>query len=98
MTALDNMVNKHNALAWTPDEIVNWISGLPEDKRTIFLDGLKEAKLAGMNVHRFACKARKSVELIDKKSTANGMSWIDYWSSASIGWTLGGIINGTKKL
>lgn len=98
MTALDNMVNKHNELGWTPDEIANWISGLPEDKRTIFLDGLKEAKQKGMNVHRFACKARKSVELVDQKNKANEMSVVDFLSSASIGWALGGIIDGTKKL
>lgn len=98
MTALDNLVSKHDELGWTPDEIADWISGLPEDKRIIFLDGLKEAKQNGMNVHRFACKARKSVELIDKKSKANGMSVVDFLSSASIGWALGGIIGGTKKL
>lgn len=95
MSRLSNIIDKHNDIHWTEDELADWITGLPERKRHFVLDYLKIAKRRGMNIHHFACKARERMEAIDEK---NKMSLIDFLSSASTGWLIGGINTGSKSL
>lgn len=94
MSRLSNIIDEHDDIRWTEDELADWLSGLPERKRRFFLDYLKIAKRRGMHIHRFACKAREIMEDIDEK---NKMSLIDFLSSASTGWLIGGIITGSKS-
>ncbi len=95
MSRLSDIIDEHDDIRWTKDELAEWIAGLPERKRRFFLDYLKIAKRRGMNIHRFACKARERIEAIDEK---NKMSLIDFLSSASTGWLIGGIVTGSKSL
>lgn len=95
MTQLDKMLDNHEECRWTQSEIADWVSSLPEDKKNVFLDHLKRARRMGKDVHRTACQLREIAEQIDTQSK---QPWYVAVSNATIGWTLGGIISGTKKL
>ena len=95
MTRLNDILNNHEEIRWTQDEIADWVASLPESKRNLFLDTLKEAQRRGLDIHRTACKLRSEAERIDTK---NAQPWYVAVSNAMIGWSLGGLINGNKKL
>lgn len=95
MSQLERMVDDHTEIRWTEAEMTRWINNLPKNDKHRFLSTLKEAKRRGLNVHEFACKARTRIEAAREN---NKMSLIDFWSSATIGWSLGGLINGNKKI
>src|SRR5690606_656620 len=89
MSQLEKLIENHNEIRWTEEEIADWISRLSAEKRNLVLDGLKRAQRGGLDLHRLACQMRERSEQIERK---NRPAWYDIWSEASIGWTLGGII------
>jgi hypothetical protein len=95
MARLEKLIENHNELRWSEDEIAEWIGRLPVEKRDAILDCLKRARRAGLDLYPFACRMRQRAELIERR---NRPTWVDLWAEATIGWTLGGIITGTKKL
>lgn len=95
MTNLNDILNNHEEIRWTQEEIADWITSLPEDKRNIFLDHLKDARRKKMDIHRVACKMRERAEQIDESKK---QPWYVTLNNAMVGWSLGGLINGNKKL
>lgn len=94
MATLDDMVNRHDENPWTPEELADWVSKLPENKRIPLLDTLKEAKRTGLNMNKIVCLYRKH-----EKSVAAANKWqmgdvVNAVADFSRGWWLGGLIMG----
>lgn len=91
---LDKMLNNHRpAPRWTEAELVDWVQGQPEPRRTTILDTLKDAKDRGLNTYRILSQLRERVE------SKENVGLFGMFSAALEGWAMGSaVIDGPKAL
>ena len=73
MTTIREMLDDHNPVpAWTEEELVEWVLGQPEWRRTHLLDMLQEAETRGLNTFRILTKLRAEVGDMERQSGGIG--------------------------
>lgn len=95
MSKLDDLLDNHEDLRWSEDEIADWLESLPSKQRNYLLTRVKQAQQKGHDARRVLCHLREMIEAHQEK---HGTPWYVALHNFAIGWTLGGIITGNKKL
>ena len=97
--SLKDLLNEERTPRWTEEELETWIRELPEHRKQIVFDAFKKANVANAELHAFGCKLRARLEAVDARTAArNNAPWYHTVSEALIGWTIGRVITGEKKL
>jgi hypothetical protein len=106
--SIQDLISQHDEsyVRWTEEQISEWLQGLgPLYKEGMMGTLIKadalykryglEAEEHRRRLHKFACKMRIQY---DEHILRDTPKWYEYFSEAAIGWTIGGIITGTKKI